>query len=114
MRRHDEIRLRTAYATVELRPACQQPPHELMAAIAPYLGLVEGHGEISEYVQSALAPEEDRTLARRGYGEERTLTPLWQRLEQKENPVQRARRRVFAQEGVEGLINASDVGSYLR
>ena len=36
-------RLRTAYATVELRPACQQPPHELMAAATLYLGLVEGH-----------------------------------------------------------------------
>ena len=49
-------RLRTAYGTVELRPACQQPPHELMAAAALYLGLVEGHEEIAEYVQTALAP----------------------------------------------------------
>ena len=134
-------RLRTAYGTVELRPACQQPPHELMAAAALYLGLVEGHAQITEYVQTALAPPRgqnevltplsgcwprmkqyhhqavraglaagtaraapepapgflaevlalaESALARRGYGEERMLTPLWQRLEQKENPAQRA------------------------
>ena len=151
-------RLRTAYATVELRPACQQPPHELMAAAALYLGLVEGHEQIADYVQTALAPPRGQNevltplsgcwprmkqyhhqavraglaapepapgflaevlalaaaaLARRGYGEERMLTPLWQRLEQKENPAQRA-RRVFAQEGLEGLIELSDIESYLR
>ena len=151
-------RLRTAYATVELRPACQQPPHELMAAAALYLGLVEGHEEIADYVQTALAPPRGQNevltplsgcwprmkqyhhqavraglaapepapgflaevlalaaaaLARRGYGEERMLTPLWQRLEQKENPGQRA-RRVFKAEGVEGLIEVADVESYLR
>ncbi len=49
-------RLRTAYGTVELRPACQQPPHELMAAAALYLGLVEGREEIAAYVEAALAP----------------------------------------------------------
>ena len=158
-------RLRTAYGTVELRPACQQPPHELMAAAALYLGLVEGHEEIAEYVQTTLAPASGQNevltphsspltplsgcwprmkqyhhqvvrgglaapepvpgflaevlalaasaLARRGYGEERMLTPLWQRLEQKENPAQRA-RRVYAQEGVEGLMELSDIESYLR
>ena len=149
-------RLRTAYGTVELRPACQQPPHELMAAAALYLGLVEGHRQIVDYVQAALAPvieervkrsekrEEfislsgcwprmrqyhaqviraglaapepaprflaevlalaEAALARRGYGEERMLTPLWQRLEQRENPGQRA-RQIFAEEGVEGLLS---------
>ena len=146
-------RLRTAYGTVELRPACQQPPHEQMAAAALYLGLVAGHQQIADYVQAALAPAAARTLAgcwprmkqyhrqviraglaapepapgflaqvltlaqaalaRRGYGEERMLTPLWRRLEQRENPAQRA-RRTFAEEGVEGLIETSDVGSYLR
>ncbi len=49
-------RVRSAYGTVELRPACQQPPHELMAATALYLGLVEGHEEIVEYLRVALAP----------------------------------------------------------
>ena len=138
-------RLRTAYGTIELRPACQQPPHEQMAAAALYLGLVEGHKQIDEYVQAALAPAEERTLAGcwprmkqyhhqviraglaapepaprflaevlalaeaalalRGYGEERMLIPLWQRMEQKENPAQRA-GRVFAEEGLKGLLSA--------
>ena len=150
-------RLRTAYATVELRPACQQPPHELMAAAALYLGLVEGREQITDYLQTALAPAgEERedsaplsacwprmkqyheqviraglaapepapsflaevltlaeaALARRGFGEERMLAPLWQRLERRENPGQRV-RRVFKAEGVEGLIEVSDVESYL-
>ncbi|MCY4412355.1 MAG: hypothetical protein OXC27_18020 [Caldilineaceae bacterium] len=52
-------------------------------------------------------------LARRGYGEERMIAPLWQRLEQEESPAQRA-RWFFAEEGVEGLIEFSDVESYLR
>ena len=151
-------RLRTAYGTVELRPACQQPPHELMAATALYLGLVEGHEEITDYMQVALAPAgEERgnpvplsecwprmrqyhervvraglaapepvpgflagvlglaeaALARRGYGEEGMLAPLWQRLEQKENPAQRV-QRVFAEEGLEGLLAFSDLENYLR
>ena len=151
-------RLRTAYATVELRPACQQPPHELMAAAALYLGLVEGREQITDYIQTALAPAgEERedsaplsacwprmkqyheqviraglaapepapgflaevltlaeaALARRGYGEESMLAPLWQRLERRENPGQWV-RRVFKAEGVEGLIEVSDVESYLR
>ena len=151
-------RLRTAYATVELRPACQQPPHEPMAAAALYLGLVEGHRQITQYVQSALSPLPSPlsplpsgpptplsacwprmkqyhrqavraglaapepvprflaeilalaqiALARRGFGEERLLTPLWQRLEQKENPAQQA-RRIFAEQGVERLIERSAI-----
>ena len=151
-------RLRTAYGTVELRPACQQPPHELMAATALYLGLVEGRERITDYLQSALAPVgEERgnpaplsecwprmgqyheqvvrtglaapepvpgflaevlglvaaALARRGYGEEGMLAPLWRRLERRENPAQRV-RRVFAEEGLEGLIEYSDMVNYLR
>ena len=150
-------RLRTAYGTVELRPACQQPPHELMAATALYLGLVEGREQITDYMQTALAPTgEERgnpdplagcwpriqqyheqvvraglaapepvpgfladilelvaaALTQRGYGEERMLAPLWQRLEQKENPAQRV-RRVFTEEGLEGLIEFSDLESNL-
>ena len=151
-------RLRTAYGTVELRPACQQPPDELMAATALYLGLVEGREEIIDYMQSALAPAgEERgnpgpmsaswsrlreyhheavraglaapepapdfladilelvaaALAGRGYGEEGMLAPLWQRLERRENPAQGV-RRVFAEEGLEGLIEYSDMVNYLR
>ena len=56
-------RLRTAYATVELRPACQQPPHELMAATALYLGLVEGREEITDYIQTALAPTDGERVS---------------------------------------------------
>ena len=151
-------RLRTAYGTVELRPACQQPPQELMAATALYLGLVEGREEITDFMQTALAPVgEERgnpdpmsaswsrfreyhhvavraglaapdpapdfladilglaatALARRGYGEENMLAPLWRRLERRENPAQRV-RRVFAEEGLEGLIEYSDLANYLR
>ncbi len=149
-------RLRTAYGTVELRPACQQPPQELMAATALYLGLVEGREQITDYLQTTFAPAgEERgnpdpmsaswsrlreyhheavhaglaapepapgfladilglvaaALARRGYGEEGMLAPLWQRLERKENPAQRV-RRVFAEEGLEGLIEFTDLESY--
>ena len=38
--------------------------------------------------------------------------PLWQRLEQEENPAQRT-RRIFTEEGAEGLIELSDLESYL-
>ncbi len=151
-------RLRTAYGTVELRPACQQPPHELMAATALYLGLVEAREEITDYLQTALAPAGEEgvspvplaecwprmqqyheqvvraglaapepapgflaavltlaaaALARRGYGEESMLAPLWRRLEQKKNPAQRV-RRVFAEEGLKGLIESSDLENFLR
>ena len=41
------------------------------------------------------------------------LTPLWKRLERRENPGQWV-RRVFKAEGVEGLIEVSDVEGYLR
>ena len=149
-------RLRTAYGTVELRPACQQPPQELMAATALYLGLVEGREAITDYMQTALAPAGEESvsldplaecwprmqqyheqvvraglaapepvpgfladilelvsvaLARRGYGEEGMLAPLWQRLERRENPAQGV-RRVFAEEGLEGLIEFTDLESY--
>lgn len=59
-------RLRSAYGTVELRPACQQPPHEAMAAAALYLGLVEGRAEITDYVQGALAGHWERMRAYHG------------------------------------------------
>ncbi|MCY3710703.1 MAG: glutamate-cysteine ligase family protein [Caldilineaceae bacterium] len=151
-------RLRTAYGTVELRPACQQPPHELMAATALYLGLVEGREELTDYLQTALAPTGEESgnpdplaecwprmqqyheqvvraglaapepapgfladilelvaaaLTRRGYGEERMLAPLWQRLERRENPAQRV-RRVFTKKGLEGLIEFSNLENYVK
>lgn len=131
-------RLRTAYATVELRPACQQPPHQPMAAAALYLGLIEGHREIDAFVQDALGPRywarmkayhrlvisdglaaleplpgfverivqlAEAALARRGWGEEKLLAPVWQRLAQRENPAQAA-LAVFRAQGLAGLIES--------
>jgi gamma-glutamylcysteine synthetase len=45
-------RLRVAHATLELRPACQQPPGEQMAAAALYLGLIEAVDPIEEMIES--------------------------------------------------------------
>jgi len=49
-------RLRTAYATVELRPACQQPGDESMAACALCLGLIEAVETIHAFVAERLGP----------------------------------------------------------
>ena len=49
-------RLRTAYATVELRPACQQPGDENMAACALCLGLTEAAEAIHAFVAERLGP----------------------------------------------------------
>ena len=64
------------------------------------------HGFLAEVLALAEA-----ALARRGYGEERMLAPLWQRLEKRENPGLRV-RRVFTEEG--GLIEFSDVERNFR
>ena len=50
----NSARLRTAYGTVELRPACQQPWPEHMAAMALSVGLVEQAAPIMDYVQTVL------------------------------------------------------------
>jgi gamma-glutamylcysteine synthetase len=50
----NSARLRVAYGTVEIRPACQQPWEEQMAAAALGLGLIEASVEIDAFVQSAL------------------------------------------------------------
>lgn len=47
-------RLRVAHATLELRPACQQPPHQGMAAAALYLGLVEAADQLESYLHTHL------------------------------------------------------------
>ena len=73
-----------------------------LAAPEPAPGFLE---EVLTLVEAA--------LARRGYGEERMLSPLWRRLAQRENPAQHA-RRVFTQKGLEGLIELSDVASFTR
>jgi len=132
----NSARLRVAYGTIELRPACQQPWSEQMAAAALGLGLIEAADTIMPYVQDALgdsywermrtyhrqvigrglaAPEPapgfvtevvrraEEGLRARGYGEERLLGPVWQRLQRRANPAQRM-RGVFQSEGLPGLL----------
>jgi gamma-glutamylcysteine synthetase len=53
----NSARLRVAYGTVEVRPACQQPWREHMAAAALILGLIEASREIDAYVQDALGED---------------------------------------------------------
>lgn len=50
----NSARLRVAYGTLEIRPACQQPWAEHMAATALGVGLVEAYQSIDAYVQEAL------------------------------------------------------------
>ena len=52
----NSARLRVAYGTVEIRPACQQPWHAQMAATALGVGLIEASVEIDAYVRDALGP----------------------------------------------------------
>ena len=53
----NSARLRVAYGTVEIRPACQQPWGEHMAAAALGVGLIEASVEIDAFVQDALGEE---------------------------------------------------------
>jgi gamma-glutamylcysteine synthetase len=53
----NSARLRAAYGTLEIRPACQQPWSEHMAAMALSLGLVEAAPAISAYIQDELGPD---------------------------------------------------------
>ncbi len=50
----NSARLRVAYGTLEVRPACQQPWGEQMAAAALTLGLVEASIAVDAYVQERL------------------------------------------------------------
>lgn len=50
----NSARLRVAYGTIEMRPACQQPWGEQMAAAALTLGLIEASEAIDAYVQDRL------------------------------------------------------------
>ncbi len=133
----NSARLRAAYGTLEIRPACQQPWAENMVVAALNLGLVEAASAISaliveglgedywekmrlyhqqvvrygldapqpapQLLQRALALAEE-ALAARGRGEERLLSPLWRRVERRQNPAQRA-RIVFRQDGIRGLLD---------
>lgn len=53
----NSARLRVAYGTVEIRPACQQPWGEHMAAAALGTGLIEASRAIDAYVWDALGPD---------------------------------------------------------
>ncbi len=50
----NSARVRVAYGTVEIRPACQQPWGEHMAAAALGVGLIEASRKIDDYVQGML------------------------------------------------------------
>jgi gamma-glutamylcysteine synthetase len=50
----NSARLRVAYGTLEIRPACQQPWDEHMAAAALGVGLIEASKDIYDFVQDAL------------------------------------------------------------
>jgi gamma-glutamylcysteine synthetase len=58
----NSARVRVAYGTVEIRPACQQPWSEHMAAMALILGLVEAHEAVDAYIQDALGAEYWETM----------------------------------------------------
>lgn len=53
----NSARLRTAYGTIEIRPACQQPWLEQMAAAALTVGLIEGVTQIDAYIQDELGSD---------------------------------------------------------
>lgn len=53
----NSARVRVAYGTVEIRPACQQPWPEHMAAAALGTGLIEASRAIDAYVWDRLGPE---------------------------------------------------------
>ena len=53
----NSARARVAHSTIEVRPACQQPPGESMAANALILGWVVALKEASELVSRALGPD---------------------------------------------------------
>jgi gamma-glutamylcysteine synthetase len=53
----NSARARTAYGTLEVRPACQQPWAEQMAAMALTLGLLEARPGIMAYIEETLGPD---------------------------------------------------------
>ncbi len=53
----NSARLRAAYGTLEVRPACQQPWPETMAAAALTLGLAEASQPIMAYIQEVLGED---------------------------------------------------------
>jgi len=53
----NSARLRVGNATIEMRPACQQPPDEPLAAAALSLGLVEALPQIAACMTDLLGPD---------------------------------------------------------
>ncbi len=53
----NSARLRTTYGTIEIRPACQQPWPEQMAATAFAIGLMEAAAALDEYIQTELGSD---------------------------------------------------------
>jgi gamma-glutamylcysteine synthetase len=53
----NSARLRTAHSTIEIRPACQQPWSEHMAAMALSVGLIQAVQPIMAYIQDALGED---------------------------------------------------------
>ncbi len=53
----NSARPRVQYATIEVRPACQQPPDEPMAAVALCLGLVESLPEARAFLHERLGQD---------------------------------------------------------
>ena len=137
----NSARLRAAYGTLEIRPACQQPWDESMAVAALNLGLVEAMPEIGALIRAKLGEEywtmmqtyhrqairfglyapqpgsdllssvltlAEAALARRGFGEERLIAPLWRRLDRRMNPAQRA-RVVFRHDGMAGMLSHATI-----
>ena len=60
----NSARARVAHSTIEVRPACQQPPGESMAANALILGWVEALDEVREFLSSALGPDPGPAMVR--------------------------------------------------
>jgi len=60
----NSARLRAAYGTLEIRPACQQPWSEHMAALALSLGLIEAADAISQAIHNMLGASYWETMRR--------------------------------------------------
>ncbi len=60
----NSARARVEHSTIEIRPACQQPPHESMAASALSLGLVEAQPQLAQYITHALGDDAWRVMLR--------------------------------------------------
>ncbi|MBI3732852.1 MAG: hypothetical protein HY259_05265, partial [Chloroflexi bacterium] len=60
----NSARARTEHSTIEIRPACQQPQSESLAASALSLGFVEAAPAIAEYVERVLGVDPWPTMLR--------------------------------------------------